>query len=355
LWGQTVDEFTERVVRPYLRHRGEDDTITLHEFIGATFASEDDDEGAGVATANSIIRNLAATLERGSFVLVVAAPQVPAGVERALEYLNAQGLKLYTLEVDYFRRQLENGQVECFVPRLSVRPSVATSPRTSAAVPLERDDFLRALNEDVSPVIAAALDAVEEAGARVGWNSFGATIKVALENTRQVGLVDKKGLAITTVPPKGFPPAPFDRARERLSTIEAGVAGWDGKFHRFAFTELTPEQLQRATDALVDLCRELAEQVTWKELPVPHEERFTRNDYNLWLRAAPGLEPYRAQFLRGVIARLPDGDELPIQFAPLASDQPGWKPQLVDPAGAWPIGDNTGQYRIVVTAIGAAG
>jgi hypothetical protein len=133
------------------------------------------------------------------------------------------------------------------------------------------------------------------------------------------------------------------------------VAGWDGKFHRFAFTELTPEQLQRATDALVDLCRELAEQVTWKELPVPHEERFTRNDYNLWLRAAPGLEPYRAQFLRGVIARLPDGDELPIQFAPLASDQPGWKPQLVDPAGAWPIGDNTGQYRIVVTAIGAAG
>jgi hypothetical protein len=354
LWGRTLDEVTDTVVRPYLRHLGEDDSITLEDFMTVSFARESAGDESDVANVDLIIRNLAVTLERGTFTLVVAAPQIPAGVERALEYLNARGLKLYALEVDYFRRQLEHEQVECFVPRLSVRPPITTRSNVAVA-PIEREDFLEALGESLSPLIADTLDAIEEAGAQVGWNSFGATIKVALENTRQVGLLDKKGIAVATVAPKGFAVARFDRAQERLAALGIGVAGWDGKFHRMGYAEATQEQLRQATGALVDLCRELTDRVRWQELATPHVETFTRNDYNVWLKSASGLEQFRSQYLRGRISRLPDGEDAAIQLAPLAADQPGWKPQLVQRDGVWPAGENTGRYRLVVTAIGSTG
>ena len=60
---------------------------------------------------------LADVLMSGEFRLVVAAPSIPEGVQRVLRYLNGQGLRLYGLEVSYFK-----GPVECFVPRLVVEP-----------------------------------------------------------------------------------------------------------------------------------------------------------------------------------------------------------------------------------------
>ena len=152
LWGQTLDEFTERVLRPYLRERSDDASIGLEDFVTASFGAGDDVDENEIVSTDVVTRNLAATLQAGTFVLVVAAPQIPTGVERALEYLNAQGLRVYALEVGYFR-----GQVECFVPRVSVSPPPTTRSRTSTvapAAPVEREGFLESLGESVAPVVA---------------------------------------------------------------------------------------------------------------------------------------------------------------------------------------------------------
>jgi hypothetical protein len=52
---------------------------------------------------------------------VLAAPTIPAGVQRVLAYMNARGMTAYGLEVSYFA-----GELECFVPRVVVRPTLGT-------------------------------------------------------------------------------------------------------------------------------------------------------------------------------------------------------------------------------------
>jgi hypothetical protein len=350
LWGQTLDSFTEKIVRPHLRDCGEDDGVSLEEFISASFAGEggsDDDD----VDADLIVRNLAATLEQGTFVLVVAAPKIPAGVERVLDYLNAQALRLYGLEVDYF-----HSQVECFVPRLSVTPPPTARPtRTGTAAPVEREPFLQSLGEPVSAVVADALDAAEEAGAIIGWNTFGATIKVALEQTRMAGTFEKTGMSLTIKPPRDYPDAPFDRAKAALEQVSVGGATSDGWYYKVRYKEASPEQLRQVADVLIGLTRELVERIEYEELPSAREETFARNDHNVWLRHAPGLKEFIGHYLRGRIARLPNGHESAVDLVPLGGDAQGWKPQFRDANArdqVWPSHDNSGQFRLIVTAVG---
>jgi hypothetical protein len=350
LWGQTIDEFTETVLRPYLRKSGNNDAMTVSDFIGASFTNEGDTNVGEMADIALITRNLAATLERGTFVLVVVAPEIPPGVERALQYLNAQGLRLFALEVGYFR-----GQVECFVPRLAVVPPPAPSSRSASSAPVEREEFLESLDELVSPVVALALDACVEAGARLEWNSYGASIKVALERMRQIGFFERRRMGVTLQAPSGFPRDPFLRAKASLDEIGVGEPLEDGWYHRVGYSEASPDELQQVADVLVELCRELTDRIEWEELSPPHEETFARNDYNVWLRRAPGLAQFRSKYVRGRILRLPDGDDTAVQFAPLSGEAPGWKPQFADIGvrdKVWPPRDHTGDYRLIVTAVG---
>ena len=324
LWGQTLDQFRDAILRPYLRGRGDDDSVTLDDFISASFGDDAEADESEIVNAELVTRNLASTLERGTFALVVAAPQIPPGVERALEYLNAQGLRLYGLEVDYFR-----GQVECFVPRLRVMPPPTTRVRTSTATPVERQEFLESLGEHVSRVVAEALDAVEEVGARIEWNTYGATVKVALEQTRLVGAFDRSAVKVTIIPPSGFPADPFGRAKASLEQIGVGKAQADGVHYRVGYDEANPEQLEQVVDVLIDLARELTDRIEWRELPTPHEETITRNDYNVWVRHAPGLKEFRSSRLRARIARFArqcrnDGSPRADWRATLQ----GWKPQF---------------------------
>jgi hypothetical protein len=298
-----------------------------------------------------IVRNLAVTLEQGTFVLVVAAPKIPTGVERVLDYLNAQALRLYGLEVDYY-----SSQVECFVPRLSVTPPpTSRPPRGWTAAPIEREPFLQSLGEPVSAIVADALDAAEEAGAIIGWNTFGPTIKVALEQTRMAGTFDKTGVSLTIKPPRGFPSAPFDLAKLALDQVGVGSVTSDGAYYKVRYREASPEQLRSVADVLIGLTRELIERIEYEELLPPREETFARNDHNVWLRSAPGLEKFIGHYLRGRIARVPNGDESAIDLVPLAGNAQGWRPQFRDANmrdQLWPSGDNSGQLRLIVTAVG---
>jgi len=69
--------------------------------------------------ADRALEGLGQTLRAGDFALVLAAPTIPAGMQRAIEYLNARGFSVFGLEVSYFA-----GDIEAFVPRLVVRPTL---------------------------------------------------------------------------------------------------------------------------------------------------------------------------------------------------------------------------------------
>ena len=76
LWGQTLDEFRDAILRPYLRGRGVDDSVALEGFISASFGGDAEADKSEAVDGELVMRNLASTLERGTFVLVVAAPQI---------------------------------------------------------------------------------------------------------------------------------------------------------------------------------------------------------------------------------------------------------------------------------------
>jgi hypothetical protein len=119
LWGKSLEEFEDDVVRPYFVRLGKP-ASTLREFLSQEFAVASADEAADeldMSKAAEIESALTEVLTSGEFRLVVAAPSIPEGVQRVLRYLNSQGLRLYGLEVSYFK-----GPVECFVPRLVVEP-----------------------------------------------------------------------------------------------------------------------------------------------------------------------------------------------------------------------------------------
>src|SRR4051812_18933080 len=166
LWGLGLDEFEQRVVHPFLLQEGVSPLPSVAEYVvGALEGGGDVDEFAA---------QLAQTLAAGEFALVVAAPRIPVGVQRVLEYLNARGQRMFGLEVSYFR-----GQVECFVPRLVVNPLTADPGGESrGAAALDEDTFVAQLPERARQVVTDLLQAVSDIGADVLWRSYGPSITV---------------------------------------------------------------------------------------------------------------------------------------------------------------------------------
>jgi hypothetical protein len=97
LWGKTLAEFEREVLRQRL---GATDSRGLREFVvDELMQGNDDVEDA----TDRLLESLSETLRSGEFTLVVAAPEIPEGVERVMEYLNGRGLTIYGLEVSYYR------------------------------------------------------------------------------------------------------------------------------------------------------------------------------------------------------------------------------------------------------------
>ncbi len=85
LWGQSLSEFETGVVAPYLATLGPGAPVSLLEHLASAL---DDDVESAEDRARSALDRLAQVLETGDFTLVVAAPDIPVGVQRVLEYLN---------------------------------------------------------------------------------------------------------------------------------------------------------------------------------------------------------------------------------------------------------------------------
>jgi hypothetical protein len=146
LWGNTTPDFERQVLHPYLRQLGthEEPLPSLEEFLASSFpqAAEAEDEPP---MDRPLSEKVEQALTAGDFALLVAAPQIPRSVQRVLEYLNAQGLRLYALEVSYFK-----GPAECFVPRLVVMPRIADrGGAKSGSGVMDRETYLESVPESI--------------------------------------------------------------------------------------------------------------------------------------------------------------------------------------------------------------
>jgi hypothetical protein len=247
LWGFTTDELMDVVVRPYL---GRDPSAAVPMSFDELVAKSFDQTGlAGVGDeSESIVATVAAALAAGEFTLVVVAPQIPEGVERSLDYLNARGMRLYGVEVGYF----DNGSDSCFVPRVVVKPPTVKPPG-SAATPVDRDTFLGSISEAHAQVVARGLDALEEAGARLDWNSYGASIKTRRPAVRELAGFSRRSMYILLKPPRNFDEPPFANLAQALQETGAGQADSNGDYWRVRYDQTPPNALDAAITALQNL------------------------------------------------------------------------------------------------------
>ena len=253
LWGLTLDEFEGRVLRSRLAR---DDPRTLAEFVrDELIVDVDDPEEASAHTCEL----LAETLRSGDFALVVAAPSVPSGVERQIEYLNARGLSVYALEVSYFA----DGADSVFVPRIVVRPTVAAriaarDPRPEV-VTADPEGYLEGLgNDDLRDAIRQLFDDVPSLGGELNWGSSGfPRVRVREGRTSKVilSLSLNDHWYLTVGPLAGLPTGPGQHAAERLRAhgFKAGA-----NYGTLKWRGADPSHIENFLDVARDLVRELA-------------------------------------------------------------------------------------------------
>lgn len=339
LWNLSVDEFEQRVVHPFLNVSGTD-PMPVGEYVAE--ATE-----RGSSGADDLTDQLAQTLESGDFALVVVAPKIPVGVQRVLEYLNARGQRLYGLEVSYFR-----GPVECFVPRLVVKP-LTSDPAGEAASgsTLDEEALLAQVPEQAREALAAFLSSVMNAGADVVWRKYGASITVTRGQQRQVAYLDAKRLGVVLKASGDFPQEPFDDVRHRLAELGVGVETKDGWYRNVSLGETSIANLRLILDAAHSVVDALVPAMAFSAVSPAIELTFTRNDHNLWTRHAPALEPLQGRHLRGKLTDTASGADADVHLVPLANRQPGWRPRFT-PASArhalWPAGAAGGDFRLRV-------
>ena len=248
LWGLTVEEFERNV----LRRVGESDPRGLRDFILEELVSEvEDPEEAAERT----LEGLGETLRTGDFALVLAAPTIPAGVQRVIEYLNARGFSVFGLEVSYFA-----GEVEAFVPRLVVRPSlgsrIAGQDARAPKEPVDAETYVAALPEPVQEPVREFTSSIESDGGELEWRKYGPRVRVHGENGPKVVVsLNADYLGITLGPRKGLDAECGARAAERLRQIPGAKVGDDNGSVRWTASQ---EQVQAALDVARRLVREHA-------------------------------------------------------------------------------------------------
>jgi hypothetical protein len=353
LWQMSAHAFERDVLHPYLRSTGatERDLPDLAGFAAEQFEpSDDDSEGDDF---NDFPRQLEQNLASGTFRLVVAAPSIPPGVQQVIEYLNAQGLLIYGLEVSFF-----SGPAECFVPHLVVKPRVTETRKlaVSSSAPIAEEDFLQALPDRIREPGLDFLRRAEAARGTIRWNSYGPSIRAARTPERVVSWLEKKRAVVTVKPSAGYPTEPFEAARKAAAQLPVGTVSSDEWYWSARYEELTDEQLATVFDIALALMDALAVPIQFKNLAQPISIVFERNDHNIWVKSVAQLSGHLGAWLRGTL-RANDGSLAPdVTLEPLAGGSPGWKPRFISAGSAeslWPTGELHGQYQLTVAEVGS--
>jgi hypothetical protein len=353
LWQVSVEDFERGVLQPYLHTLGVSDELPdLASYVREHAPnSSDSPEGTdGPPVDDDFVNRLGQTLTSGQFRLVVAAPSIPKGVEKVIEYLNAQGHLIYGLEISFF-----SGQTECFVPRLVIKPRVSEIRKGAAkATPIAEEDFLQALPERVREAVRQFLHRSGAVGGRLIWNSYGPGVWSSRSPERLVAFLEKGRTGVVVKPPKEYPSEPFTTAHEAIEEMGVGSTSSDDWQHSIKYELATDEQIARYFKIALQLLEQLAPRVSFEVLGAPILSNFTRNDHNIWAKAVPSLDGLRGRWLRGTLSAQP-GSQVPVKLEPLAAGAPGWRPRF-DAASVendvWPAGKLQGEYQLVVEEAG---
>jgi hypothetical protein len=248
LWGLTVEEFEQNVFRDTV---SADDPRKLRDLIVEELAAEAEE---AEQAAEETLEGLGETLRTGDFALVVAAPTIPAGVQRVMEYLNARGLSLFGLEVSYFA-----GELEAFVPRLVVRPGLGTRiAGQDARAPrpvMDHESYIVLLPDYARGLVTDFLADVDSSRGELYWKPYGPSVRVQGESGPKVMIsMDDKHLWVTIGPRKGLPREPCIRATERLRDLGANVGDDYGSIR---WSTSGREQIEGALGIARDLITDL--------------------------------------------------------------------------------------------------
>ena len=348
LWQMSVEDFERAVLHPYLRGTGQLDgampDIASYVAENLDGAGDEDD----LSTFAGFAANLEQTLATGHFRLVVAAPSIPTGVEKVIEYLNAQGHLIYGLEVSFF-----SGATECFIPNLVVKPRVSETKRVASRkpAPLDEEDFLQGLPDPIREPATQFLRDCEAAGARIHWHSYGAGIRAPRNPERVLAFVEKGRVGIVMATPAGYPDAPFVEAREATEQLTVGKQSSGGWEYSLRYDELAEADLAAVFSIALGLVESLVPKIDFHPLQSPLTVDFDRNDNNIWARSAPALNPYVGRWLQGALSA-DGGPEASVRLQPIRGGGPGWQPRFDPPAigkTIWPADPLTGKFQLVLT------
>jgi hypothetical protein len=250
LWGLTVDAFERDVLR---RKLTETDPRSLRDYIVEELVTEADDPEEA---AERTLEGLGETLRTGDFALVLAAPTIPAGVQRVIEYLNARGLSVFGLEVSYFA-----GEIEAFVPRIVVRPTLgAQIAGQDARAPkpvMDAETYITSLPEAAQEPVRAFTENMEAVGGELQWRQYGPRVRVRGDSGPKVMVsLDAEFLYLTVGPRKGLDRECGIRAAQRLREIPGAKVG--DEYGSLRWSASSQEQIEVALGVARDLVQDLA-------------------------------------------------------------------------------------------------
>jgi hypothetical protein len=347
LWQLSVGEFAQAVLAPFLEASGEPPAASL-DIAGYVRSNASSQPDAALVGEDVLLNGLEQSLASGRFRLVVAAPLIPQGVEKVMEYLNAQGHTIYGLEVGFF-----SGSAECFVPRLVVKPRVSEIRSAgSRTEPVGEAEFLDALPAHAQVPLGSFLKNAADAGVSITWNAYGPAMRPARLPARVVAFAERGRVAIIVTPPKEFLPGPFELARAEIDPLGLGMTSANKWEHSVKYEGATEKQLTDYLAIAAKLLRALSPKVTFLPLAVTVTARFERNDNNIWSKGVGTLSPHTGSWLRGTLNALGSGPQ-PVILEPLKGGQPGWLPRFADSvvqASLWPPNIYSGTYELSIDA-----
>lgn len=270
--GLTLAEFQTRILDRYLAEQGlpsED----LRSFFTTRFAerltgAESSERPDAVGDPESqtsepgddafagFTAGVSAQLDSGRFVLVVAAPLIPGGVERVLSYLNTQGLHLFAVEFSYFRKT----DLEIFAPRMVVRPEPDRA-RQVAPGPFDLDAFLAIVPEGTQPFLEELLNGCLARGAHLApQGGGGVSVVVRWKGSTRTVIHLGPNTSWLAVP-KGNE-TPYDLAfatmRKAIQAVAPGIlTGNNGWFKTTLFAVVEPDPASAIAKAIWRACAEV--------------------------------------------------------------------------------------------------
>jgi hypothetical protein len=248
LWGLTVEEFEQHVLRHKL---ADDDPRSLRDFIIEELVAKADDRDEA---AEQTLEGLGETLGTGNFALVLAAPVIPPGVQRVIEYLNARGLSVYGLEVSYFA-----GEVKVFVPRLVVRPRL-TDPQPGPP-PIDPETYIMSLSEAAQEPVRAFIADIKTLRGQLEWRQYGPRVRVRGESGPKVVVaLNADALTLTVGKLTGLDRNCGIRAAERLREIRGATVG--SHYGSIGWSTGSQEEIEAGLDVARRLVQELVATAT---------------------------------------------------------------------------------------------